>query len=344
MTPPGPGRRYYSSEDKDLIRERFDLPLLEALQSATRSKLRYFGLPGSELLDVKTWRHLLSHVSAVERRRDDLETIEAVLETDCSDLRSCVHFGDVDLVILRNRGNRRDVGGQTHQPWVGTRYDPTLRRQVWDFDVVNLDYFGPFLPPETGSTGRKKDRANALRKLFDIERQDAWKQWVLLVTVEAALLDQEDKVRLRRYLSSISADAETSRVIDFLTAGTGHSVEDTVRLLHGVSAALFSYAASNANLDACPRGTVLYRGAADRPMIHLAYQFRPRQEPIGAPVSIVRLLRAPILRPKNPAAHPWFELLPAQAPGITSEAIEACLDFMNSTCRGAIAGTARGTN
>ena len=333
MTPtPTQSDGYYSSEEKNVVREKFDLPLLEVFKLIRQSRLKYFGLCGPELLDIKAWRHLLTSVSAVEKIPDDLDIIEAVLETECSNLRSCVHFGDVDLVILRNRGNRRQVGGEPHRPLVSTGYDRGLRIPFWDFDIVNLDYFGPFLPIETGSTGRKRDRATALRKLFDIERQDAWKPWILLITVEATRLENQDKVKLRQYLCSINADAETSSVINFLTTDTSNSVEDVTRLLHGVCAALFSYAASNANLGVCPRGTVLYRGARNRPMIHLAYQFQPIQEPIGAPVSILRLLRAPILRTKNPVAHPWFELLSAQAPGITNEVMRVCLDFLDSSC------------
>jgi hypothetical protein len=338
-------RGYSSSDEKNIVRERFDLPLLNNLHRQINSKLQYFGLPGTDLLDIKAWRHLLSYVAAVDRVRSRLDKIEAVLETQFSDLRSCVHQGEIDLVILRNKGHRRQIGGQTHQPWVATRYVNELGKHVWDFDIINLDYFGPFLPPEAGIPGQKKDRADALRKLFDLERQDAWKPWVLLITVEAELVEENDKSILRNYLRSSQDAAEVdSPAIDFLTQNTSNSVQDTLRLLHGVGAVLFSVAASYANLSVHPRGTILYEGAEQQPMIHLVYQFQPEAEVFTPPVGVTRLLRTPILRPKKPIAHPWFEMLEWQVPGITNEDVRICLDCLDSSCIEDILGCAEGHN
>ena len=61
------------------------------------------------------------------------------------DLRFTPHFGEIDLVIIRDHGERWERGGEWYRPWVRISR-PDSGRLGWYFDVVNLDYFGPFLP------------------------------------------------------------------------------------------------------------------------------------------------------------------------------------------------------
>ena len=137
---------YHSSEEKDILRVYFDLPLLRQLHHRKGEPLSYFGLPGAEALDVKAWKDCIGEVGAVERDRDNLEKLEQVLETQLPEIRFKTHFGEVDQVILANRGKNRDVGGQSYRPRAGNRYEAFIQGYVWRFDVVYLDYFGTFLP------------------------------------------------------------------------------------------------------------------------------------------------------------------------------------------------------
>lgn len=324
--------RYYSSNEKNAIRQYFDLPLLQALRQKTTTNLRYFGLPGEEILDIKEWNHLINYVHAVEWRLPILTKVEQTLVTQFPGINAECHLGDIDKVILANRGRDRIIGGQRKRTMVSNYWCPETMGWAWDFDIINLDYFGPFLPPDYPSvTGRTKDRANALRKLFELDRQDAWKRWVLLITVEADLISTLDLKLLEGYLNSLKVDSSetVSNIIDFLITPTSVKPEQVTRLVHGSSAILIFSAATNVGLRIWPRGTILYYGANNQPMIHLIYEFEPVGTPFSPAVSRESILCAPLLKPRKPLQEPWFELLTNQPPGLSSDRINNCLDFLN---------------
>lgn len=324
--------RYYSSDEKNAIRKYYDLPLLQALRQKTGTDLRYFGLPGEKLLDIKAWGPLINFVHAVERNRRVLEKIEQALITQFPRIQAECHWGEIDRVILKNRGDSRNIGGQWKQPAAYTFWCHEIDNWAWDYNVVNLDYFGPFLPPDTpGVTGKTKDRANALSKLFETERQDAWNRWVLLITVEAKLVIESGIEQLKSYLDSLKADSSETvqNIIDFFLTPTPTVAEQVTRLVHGSSAVLILNAANNARLRVLPRGTILYHGVRDHPMIHLVYEFEPTGLAFSPAGSIESVLCSPLLKPKNPLQEPWFELLTEQPPTLSVERINACLDFLN---------------
>ena len=330
MTSTRKTNHYYSSAEKRALREYFDLPLLTMLRQKKGKDLTYFGLPGSEALDIRTWQSIINRVIAVERKLESLEALEKLLDTQFPDVRYTTHLGDVDKVILDNTGNRRSIGGEYSQPLVGVSYDGGIENFKWHFDVVYLDYFGPFMPGDNGeSTGKAQNRAKALRKLFETDRVDAWEPWVLLVTVNSRPYSNRMRSVLRNYLEDIKEDlSEDSRsALDFLLSENSSPEEEAVRLIHGSAAMLVSNAASNAGLETYPRGTVLYKGARDQDMVHLAFEFSPAEGLLGAPPNRATLLQAPILRPIG--FSPWFELLPDQSPGTTQSSARKCLDFLD---------------
>ncbi len=323
---------YYSSAEKNTIRQYFDLPLLQALRQKTNADLRYFGLPGEEMLDIKVWSHLINHVHAVENERKILEKIERTFIMQFPNIHAECHWGDVDKVILANRGNRRTIGGQQKCPYVGNFWCYQTKAWAWDFDIINLDYFGPFLPPDFPDIpDRIKNRTNALRKLFGFDRQDSWKRWVLLITVEASAITNSDINLLKGYLDSLKIDSSDAvkNNIDFLLSPTLEKEKEMTRLVHGTSAVLLFNAANSVGLHTYPRGTILYHGANDLPMIHLIYEFEPSGEPLVFAISRETILCAPLLKLRNPLREPWFELLPEQPPGLSIEKINTCLDFLN---------------
>lgn len=325
---------YYSSSEKDIIRSDFDRPLLDAFCQRKGSALRYFGLPGPDALDVRAWRDIIVYVAAVEQNRAHVEKFERLLDTQFPEIRYAAHWGDLDQVILKNKGKTRMVGGEQYRPWVGTSYRREIQGYAWDFDILNLDYFGAFLPEEpkgqiSAARPRGRQRAAALRRLFELDRQDAWQAWVLFITVEAQLVDDLDRDILRAYLRAVSDDspADAARALDSLLSAVPDSFEETARLVHGATAVLVSLAASE--LKVSPRGTIIYRGAHDQPMIHLVYEFEPAGVVLSAPVPRHELLRSPILRPRNPLVAPWFELTAEQVWGLTVDDVRRCLDFLS---------------
>lgn len=328
--PPETHTSYRSSSDKDLIREQFDLPLLEQLHAAQGHLLCYFGLPGAEMLDIRSWRHLLSEVAAVDRDIVNLRAIDETVSMQMPELRFTPHHGEVDQVILRNRGWAWDRGSEWYRPWV-SRYDQEHRRNGWYFDVVNLDYFGPFLPEQ--GRQRARQRADALRKLFDIERLDAWGQWVLLVTVEAQLLTPRLNTQLREYLRGVQDDTSeaAAAILKFLTQPViGNQHVTATRLIHAAAASLITRAASQANLSAFPRGTILYSGSGGQHMVHLAYEFVPAGGVLPPPTPIIRLLRSPLLTTTTRSTGLELALLAEQPPNLSQSDVRTILDFLGN--------------
>ena len=319
---------YRSSSDKDLIRDRVDLPLLERLHSIRGIPLNYFGLPGADLLDIKSWRHLLGQVAAVERARRNLRSMDETASMQMPELRFTPHFGEIDVVILHDRGRSWKRGGENYRPWVGiTR--PQSRRSGWYFDVVNLDYFGPFLPHGDEDARR---RADAIRKLFDTERLDSWGRWVLLVTVEAQLVTPALNPLLISYLRGVQTDAPelAASIVEFLVQPGPASRDggNAARLIHAVSASLIARSASQANLLAFPRGTILYRGSSGQPMVHMAYEFEPLESPLPPPSPLVQLLKAPILTTTAQGSTPELALLDGQIPHLNESDVRESLGFL----------------
>ena len=323
MTPnPSQGQtQYYSSVEKNLVREKYDLPLVEAAAGKKNSGLRYFGLPGVEALDLQCWGHLCEYIAAVEVFKEKFQNIKHVLRTQFGSIRHRAHLGDVDRVILNNKSGRppTEFVSTTNRPGVG---------YIWDFDVIYLDYFGKFLPYQYGSA-TVRNRANAIRRLFAFDRQDAWQPWLLMLTVESRLFGSNDREQMRQFLSASKqeSDEDTQRTIDFLMDDTVNSNEQAARLVHGTLSYIIALAASNSDVRVSPKPTVLYRGANSTPMLHFAYEMIPA-ELLSGHHEVLPLLRSPLLTVRSDYAEPWFELLPSQPPGQSRSSLRATLDFL----------------
>ena len=325
---------YQSSPEKDIVRKHFDLPLLRKLHQRKRQPLSYFGLPGAEALDIKTWRELIGYIDAVERHVESLQQLENVLNTQYPDIRYRTHWGEMDQVILRNVGKPRSIDGEYDVLEVSNCYDEAIGGNAWEFDVVYLDYFGTFLPLKGDQISpRTWERSKALRRLFDADRLDARGSWILIITVESMLYKQSARSILRDYLRETreSVSSEIRDVLDYLLGSASDPGVEAAQLIHGATASLVSAAANSANLEVQPRGTVLYEGFDAHPMIHLAFEFSPRRQPLSGSSNLMSLLLAPMLRPKNTDGAPGIELLPRQHKGVTKAIAQRCLEFLDST-------------
>lgn len=329
-----PSTGYQSSPAKNIVRRHFDLPLLRQLYKRKRQPLSYFGLPGAEALDIKTWRELIGYIDAVEKHVVNLQQLEQVLDTQFPDIRYRTHWGEMDQVILKNAGNPRDVDGEYDVREVSNSYDEAIDGNVWHFDVIYLDYFGTFLPLKGDLiSSRTWERTMALRRLFDADRLDARDSWILIITVESMLYKDNARSLLRDYLGETreSASDAIRDVLDYLLAGASDPEVEAAQLIHGTTANLVSVAANSTNLEVQPRGTVLYEGHCGRPMIHLAFEFSPGRQPLSGSSDLLSLLLAPMLRPRNTDEAPWIELLPRQHAGVTKARAERCLEFLEPT-------------
>ena len=325
---------YYSSDEKDIIREHFDLPLLRTLHERKDGGLTYFGLPGAEARDIKAWQEIIKEVVAVDRNSNYLDDLEQVILAQLPNIAYSTHLGELDEIILRNMGDERLIDGESHRPEVGNVYKIDIAEYVWQFDVVYLDYFGTFLPRARrgeDALERAINRGNALRRLFDRDRVDGWQSWVMLLTVEARA-SGAIQTSLQQYLEGARRNASnlTTGVLDFLLECAPSAAEGAARLIHGATGILLSTEASHANLRVRQRGTVLYRGSNNTPMVHMAFEFDPLSEPLGQAPDPFPLLSSPILRPMDILSSPWFESLPQQSPETTEAHARNILNFLDA--------------
>ena len=322
---------YQSSPEKNVVRDHFDLPLLERFSAGKGTKLAYFGMPGEECLDIRSWRTVLREVVAIERYKKNLTKMEDRLKKRFRDISSSVYHGDADDIILSGLGKKRTISGKPARTRVANGFDVDLDCGVWKFDVVYLDYFGPFLPQLSDRyPDARRKRPRALRHLFEQERLDARDSWLLLLTVEGGEYPQEDTHHLAQYVEGARRreDTELSEAIDFLLAADGSTSDPMIKLVHGAMGLFVSSAASHAQLVARPNGTVSYSGSSGKLMVHCAFQLERSDEFLGPFGDPLPLLRAPIIRPVLGEQSPRFEWAKDPCPGTTKESVRDCLDFL----------------
>ena len=287
---------YQSSPEKNAVRDHFDLRLLEKFSAYKGTKLAYFGMPGEECLDIGSWKTVLREVAAVERYKKNLPEMEKRLIRRFREISSYVYHGDVDDIILSGLGKKRIIGRTQARRRVANDFDEDLDSYVWNFDVVYLDYFGPFLPhlSEDYPNARRR-RPLALRHLFEQERIDARDSWLLLLTVEGGKYPDEDIDHLTHYVGGARrrADAELAEAVDFLLASHDPAGDPTIKLVHGAMGLFVSSAASHAQLVVRPVGTVSYCGASGQPMVHCAFQLERSPEFLGDFVDPLPLFARP---------------------------------------------------
>ena len=142
------------------------------------------------------------------------------------------------------------------------------------------------------------------------------------------------RTQLVNYLRGVQDDTSElgASIIRFLTQQVTEGKEGVAaaRLIHAVSASLVAGSASQANLSAFPRGTILYRGSSGQPMVHLAYEFEPYEPletPLPPPSPLVRLLKGPILTTTQDGA-PELTLLDEQVPNLYQTDVGEALEFL----------------
>jgi hypothetical protein len=324
---------YYSSPQKDVLRERYTRSLIEYHASSVNRQLRYFGLPGGEAKDVGSWESCIQYVSAVDRKNAELVALDTLFPTRFPHITLRTHWGELDGIILSNRGKTRKIGGEPYRPVVGTRWEEEVTFKVWDFDLLNLDYFGPFLPGDVLDVEDPvRVRADALRMLFAKYRQDAWKPWLLLITVEASMKSAIHRASTIAYLDGVAQDASSEVRAAIARALLQHpnSTAESVLLNHATACCFIATCANAASLDVVSRGTVVYLGAHNQPMMQMAYELQPAATPLAPPNSRGRLLRSPVLQIRPSLDAPWVQLASEQLCDLEFDACAACIEFLGA--------------
>lgn len=164
---------FTNTKNKDFIRT-LDSGFLRQEVSHHGKKLRYFGLPGENLLDLIAWKDFLAEITAVERgsRSEPYAKqnflVSKALQLGFSNELTLLR-GDVNQIILTDKDE------------VGTRV-------AYPFELINLDYGGSILYPD-------RKLVNAIEVLINRQRPT---DFILLITANIREFDQEELVKTQK--------------------------------------------------------------------------------------------------------------------------------------------------
>jgi hypothetical protein len=197
---------FRDTDNKQLVRRQWNLPVIHATSIAFGKKLSYLGLPGADINDLVDWREYLDRLrTGVERNRNGL-----VGETDRINQRRilssvCARGEEFSSGFELRRGNIEDliiggVDGDGVKPQLG---DGRIDGRFY-YDLVNLDFCGG-----AGYADKKGQvkRIKAFQKLAE-RQQD--KDFLLLVTFNV-----RDKMGTQIVDYLTSAQARYSRDTEF---------------------------------------------------------------------------------------------------------------------------------
>jgi hypothetical protein len=178
---------FKDTDNKAVIRQAWDCPILERWHKQVLRPLSYFGMPGPEIRDLIDWNHLLGQKTAVQivrkeasRKEEDLESVRKMhanaMRRDL--LKFQVLLAAVEDVILygHDMNNDRPVliengaGGEFR----------------FRYDIVNLDFEGgtgyrvPTSRSRSIGSGSGGNRIEAIRRVFDRQKGH---DFILFLTV-----------------------------------------------------------------------------------------------------------------------------------------------------------------
>jgi len=289
---PSSGNSFQGSLEKNEIRKSWDLPLIVKMATTVRRRLAYFGMPGPEIEDVRSWKDHLAFVTAVEYLRSgrdrnvDLDRHRQISsrlsgQSLSGDLSFQVLRGDVDDIILKGLDN-----DGTYPQRRAVRPDGVVQ---FRYDLVNLDYCGGIAYKSKASTGPSR-RVRALQKLF--ERQEGIPFVLLLSFNVRQMLDEELTSFLRQYRRDL--DPAFHSIVDWYA---GRSNGDKWYKLKAAVPLYVHQVAEQARFKVRCLPPVAYVGTGAARMIHFAFELLPTSDEYRAfsTQGPADLLRQPLL-------------------------------------------------
>lgn len=159
-------RSFTTPPAKRIVREVWNTPFLKYIHEQYGIKYRYFGLPGTELEDIRLWKNMIGEVVAFEipssggDERSNIRRLRANLMR--LNIRHVAYYGSFEDVVIR----RRDREGQEY------RQDKLVTLYNLDF----CDEISSYV--KTQERGRKRLRYEAIR--------------VIMLDQKECYLDRED--------------------------------------------------------------------------------------------------------------------------------------------------------
>ena len=201
---------FEESLNKAVIRQLWDMPIVQQWSERFGNPLSYFGLPGPSLGDILDWRSYLGYCTGVERLRNDKKQREEdlnvhrlihknVLLSDLDEFQ--LLLGYIEDIILNG------VDQVRIRPRMSTGDHPLLAS--FRYDIVNLDFLGGI--GYKGDKTKKARRIQALKKL--LERQSG-ADFLLMLTLNVRdNIDDE----LIRYLEGAQREAVDEQMRETLS-------------------------------------------------------------------------------------------------------------------------------
>ena len=296
--------------DDGVVMAQYIIPLIYKRSESKGGNIGYYG-PDENVEEILSACGNITEVVGIATegsvRRSDLQRF---LSQRYSEVRYRVHIGNTRELIGTN------IGRHSEQH-VSTKWEDSVNRHVWGFDIVYLDHC-EHIPIELGRS--------VVRTLAGSDRQDAWQPWSLVFSFHPQALSASATEALRSFLIGKrgSASAPVAEVVEFLVDGNADEREHRAKLLHGYMSYIL---AEELSIRVTPRPTLMYYGPTGGHMLSIAYELGDggvvpdQQNPLT-------LLRSPILQVREDQASPWFELLPDQPPGQTKDDVQNALDFL----------------
>ncbi len=200
---------FEESLNKIVVRQLWDLPILQQWSERLEHPLSYFGLPGPSIGDILDWRSYLGYCTGVERLRNEKKQREEDLNVHrlihknvaLNDLDEFqLLLGDIEDIILHGEVQVRV------RPRMSAGDHPLLI--AFRYDLVNLDFLGGM-----GHKGEKTRRARRVEALKKILERQSGTDFILVLT-----LNVRDKIddELIRYLEGAQHEAIEEQMREIL--------------------------------------------------------------------------------------------------------------------------------
>jgi hypothetical protein len=202
------------SDQKSHLR-RIHLKYLVDYKQALGRDLAYFGLPSAEMLDIKLWRQVLGHITAVERDSDVAMIMYRTAQRLGVRRKTVIIEGDL-VDTARLLAMEDDVAKLSLAELPLSEQDKIHRVRNIGHDVINLDLCGGFLYAKKLG---ESENARLLRYLIEFQAKHK-NPFVLIITFNLRDTGKDDYdsfiAEALNHLDSLGID--TSEVRDFYTA------------------------------------------------------------------------------------------------------------------------------
>lgn len=242
---------FRTNPNKDFLRNEYDYSLIERWYQKKGRRLKYLGLPASEMLDITAWERFIDRFTTIEREENQQHLM--FLQANVRDVEHRLYslYGEFDKILLSGRDH------------YGSAPD-------WPYDLFNLDYFG-------GLVYKDLSRPRAIKKL--ISNQANFQQDFILIITED-LRDRDiigEKASfladLRRSLTGVTTDKRTRSKIDKLMDWyTDAGTPDFFRQALYMNAFLRDTGEAE-HFDVECRPAILYAGTSKARMVHFVTDF-----------------------------------------------------------------------